>query len=157
MVVLKLIRLNMGVNTATEIIVEIFGKFKKMDEALDFTDSASVSNYSTLGGTAPRNIGNPNYAHPPFLGGNNANFKPPVNNNNNGNNNNKPYLAPPNGAQTPLYHSRAAFRAPSTCSVDLVGDRVASPPSQQLPQQQQQHLEPEKVPLRYQEKDGSTV
>ena len=46
MVVLRLIRLNMGVNTTTEIILDVFNRFKEMDDKLRFSDSTSVSTCS---------------------------------------------------------------------------------------------------------------
>ena len=157
MVVLKLIRLNMGVNTTTEIIVDIFAKFKKLNEEFVFSDSTSVSNYSTLGGGGGgggvhnRNLPNPHYSSLPL--NDSPSLKHPfiASHNNNNVQSNSPYLSAPTAPHTA---SRTPSRAPSTCSVDLVGGRMASPVQMQQQQQQQQ---PENVPLRYQEKEGSTV
>merc|ERR1712243_322815 len=50
MLVLKLVRLNMGVNTTTEIVENLFRHFKKLDTALTYSDSLDTLNsYKTLG------------------------------------------------------------------------------------------------------------
>ena len=57
MVVLRLIRLNMGVNTTTEIILDVFNRFKEMDDKLRFSDSTSVSTCSASSESAYQDVG----------------------------------------------------------------------------------------------------
>ena len=53
MLVLKLVRLNMGVNTTTEIVENLFKHFKTLDSSLKYSDSMeTIASFRTMG-TAP--------------------------------------------------------------------------------------------------------
>lgn len=48
MLVLKLIRMNMGVNTATEIVENLFKRFKDFDDSLSYDDNASIMTHEMV-------------------------------------------------------------------------------------------------------------
>ena len=54
MLVLKLIRLNMGVNTTTEIVENLFKHFKTLDTTLKYSESLdTLASFRTIGGPNP--------------------------------------------------------------------------------------------------------
>ena len=66
LLVLKLVRLNMGVNTTTEIVENLFKHFKTLDTSLKYSDSLdTLASYRTNDGTlgAP-SVGNPSIGNP---------------------------------------------------------------------------------------------
>ena len=91
MLVLKLVRLNMGVNTTTEIVENLFRHFKKLDTALTYSDSLDTLNsYKTLGNasiapSAAPSVGVPSRPNSPLSG---------ISNNFNNNNNNNAHGIP---------------------------------------------------------------